>query len=121
MKAVFDSNVIIDYLNGAKEAKQEMHLYKNMAISIVTYIEVLVGIKDAQTKKKVKKFLAKFEVINVTQEVADAAIELRVKYKLKIPDALVLATAVTQDAILVTRNTKDFAASIPIVRVPYKL
>ena len=53
MNAVFDSNIIIDYLNGVREAKQEVALYQNCSISIITYIEVLVGVKDVKIKKKV--------------------------------------------------------------------
>jgi hypothetical protein len=38
-----------------------------------------------------------------------------------LPDAVIWATAQTQAVLLVTRNTKDFAADDPSVRLPYKL
>ena len=38
-----------------------------------------------------------------------------------VPDAIILATARVENLILVTRNTKDFAADEPGIRVPYRI
>ena len=40
---------------------------------------------------------------------------------MSLPDAMVLATAQINGSILVTRNTKDFPANLPGIRVPYTL
>lgn len=119
MKAVFDTNILIDYLEGVHAAKKEIEQFKVKAISIITYIETLVGVSDFD--EEVKSLLDSFNIIDVTREIADLSIDIRKTYKLKIPDALVLATAQSIGALLVTRNTKDFPESMPIVRVPYKL
>jgi predicted nucleic acid-binding protein len=41
--------------------------------------------------------------------------------KISVPDAIILATAQTENLMLVTRNTKDFAADAAGIRVPYRL
>jgi predicted nucleic acid-binding protein len=43
VRALFDTNVLIDYLNGVEAAKKEMVLYEHHAISTITWMEVLVG------------------------------------------------------------------------------
>ena len=121
MKAVFDTNIIIDYLNGLHEAKEEMNRYDEKLISIITYAETLVGVMSLPQYESVKNFLLSFQVIDVSKHTADLAVKLRHKYKLKMPDALILATAEQTSSILVTRNTKDFTSKIPLVRVPYEV
>lgn len=119
MRALFDTNIIIDYLNGDERAKTEISLYKECWISIITYIEVLVGVSESNQYDIIKKYLLSFNIIEVEANVSNITIELRKKYKLKVPDAIILASAEKIGAILVTRNTKDFDANFPFVRVPY--
>ncbi|WP_366078947.1 type II toxin-antitoxin system VapC family toxin [Thermococcus sp.] len=47
-------------------------------------------------------------VIPLTDEIADVAIELRRKVSIKLPDAVIAATALLHNLTLVTRNVKDF-------------
>lgn len=120
MNALFDSNIIIDYLNGELKAADELSLYNKKFISIITWIEVLVGVPDDK-RCAVEAYLSGFEIVAIDQTISYVAIEIRQKEKLKLPDALILATARTLSAVLVTRNTKDFDPSQPFIREPYKL
>ena len=43
VKVIFDTNILIDYLNGTPQAKAELTLYTDKAISIVTWMEIQVG------------------------------------------------------------------------------
>ena len=64
MKAVFDSNILIDYLKGIPSVAQEINQFENRNISIISYIEVLVGLKDNDTiLAQVKGFLHSFNII----------------------------------------------------------
>lgn len=54
-----------------------------------------------------------------TRRVARDAILLRRRSRMKLPDALVRASAQAEAALLVTRNIRDFPADDPGVRVPY--
>lgn len=51
--------------------------------------------------------------------VARAAVLLRRAHRLRLPDALIWATARVNHCLLVTRNSRDFPVSEPEVRIPY--
>ena len=122
MKALFDSNIIVDYLNGVSQAQEEIARFETKAISIITYIEIGVGVKDSLEMKKIEDFIINtFEIIPVNQAIANLAILSRKRYKLKIADALIFGTAQFMSGLLVTRDDKDFPLSNPIVRIPYKI
>ena len=119
VKAVFDTNILIDYLNGISEARTELGKFQVKCISVINYIELLVGITDKKVLPEIQRFLSSFQRIEVNQEIADLTIFLRKQYKLKVPDAIVLASAQWIGGVLVTRNTKDFQMSMPFVHIPY--
>lgn len=58
--------------------------------------------------------------IELSAEMPRRAIDLRRQLRLRLPDAIVLATADWEGCILVTRNAKDFDSNAPRVRVPYR-
>ncbi|MGA0853372.1 MAG: type II toxin-antitoxin system VapC family toxin [Luteolibacter sp.] len=121
MKAVFDTNILIDYLNGIEAAKVELDRYRNRQISVISYIEVMVGAKNASEENAIRGFLGTFEILELSAEIAKEAISIRKQYRLKIPDAIVYASARTQGCMLVSRNTKDLKQEWPDVRIPYHL
>lgn len=120
MRALFDTNILIDFLNGIEAARRELARYSAPAISVITWIEVLVGAK-AETEADTKRFLAGFEQIGITPDIAARAVTLRKLDRMRIPDAIILATAQTENIVLVTRATKEFSADMPGIRIPYKL
>ena len=123
VKALFDTNILIDYLNGIVAAKTELDRYygkDDKAISVVTWMEVLVG-TTPETDNVTRGFLAGFQSLPIDAPVASRSVEIRKNHKIKLPDAIVWATAQVHGRILVTRNTKDFASDEPGVRVSYRL
>ncbi len=120
MRALFDTNVLIDYLNGVAAAKAEIALYQRPAISVISWIEVLAGTKPG-VEAETRKFLSSFERVELTEAIADRAVALRRAAKMRVPDAIILAAARVENLLLVTRNTKDFAADQPGIRVPYRI
>ncbi len=74
--ALFDTNVLIDYLNGIPQAREELGLYEERAISIVSWMEVMVG-ASAPLAEATRSFLAGFEVTQLNETVAEKAVELR--------------------------------------------
>jgi len=119
MKAVFDTNILIDYLNGITAAAEELALYDEKLISIITYIEVMVGVKSPKEETVIRGFFDLFTVCELSTAIADESISLRQRHRLKIPDAVVYATAKSEGTLIVTRNTKDLKSDWPDVRVPY--
>ena len=120
MKAVFDTNILIDYLNGIEAARTELAQYSTRQISVISFIEVLVGAKSADEENAIRGFLGTFEILNLSAEIANQTIEIRKKHSLKIPDAIVYATARTQGCILVSRNSKELKQEWPDIRIPYQ-
>lgn len=118
--ALFDTNILIDYLNGIEQAKTELDKYADKAISLITKMEVMVG-ATPETEDVLKTFLNDFINLPIDEQVADLAVALRWKHKIKLPDAIVWATAQVHRRILVTRNTKDFSDDEPGIRVPYQI
>ena len=121
MKAVFDTNILIDYLNGISAAKVELDQYKKKEISIISFIEVMVGAQSTEEEKTIRGFLASFEILDLSADISEETISIRKNLRLKVPDAIVYATARNQGCNLVTRNTKDFDPGWPDIRVPYQV
>ena len=119
MNALFDTNILIDYLNGVEAAGAELGLYQRRLISIVTWMEVLAGAHDDAEADVIHMFLRDFRIVEITRLVARDAVDIRRTRRCRLPDALIWASARSESALLVTRNTKDFPRDDPGVRVPY--
>ena len=119
MSALFDTNILIDYLSGVRAARSEMKRYGDAAISVITWTEVMAGALP-EHEVETRAFLAIFHQLPITSEISERAVVLRRQWKLKLPDAIILATAQISGRLLVTRNTKDFPEDEPGIRVPYR-
>ncbi len=120
VNAVVDTNILIDYLNGSSKAKHELELFETVYISLVSWMEILVGAQEAEEESKIREFLRRFTVQPVDEGVAERAVEIRRKNKIRLPDAIIWATAQQLGLLLVTRNTRDFPRNDPGIRVPYQ-
>ena len=121
MRAVIDSDVLIDYLQGESRAKEEIGKYDEPLYSIISWMEVMCGADTPAKIKAASTLLSTMTRIDLTLEIAEKAVESRKQLSLKLPDAVILATADRCGCILVTRNTKDFPSNDPRVRFPYLL
>jgi predicted nucleic acid-binding protein len=120
VNAVFDSCILIDYLNDIEEARVELVLHDGPAISIVSWIEVLARAPDA-AQAATRSFLSRFTIIEVTTEIAEAAVTIRCKNRLRLPNSIIMATAMSRNMTLVTRDEKAFGQHFPNVRIPYRI
>ncbi|MBK6612791.1 type II toxin-antitoxin system VapC family toxin [Ottowia sp.] len=120
VKALFDTNVLIDYLNGIDAADQELSRYPGKVISVITWMEVLAGAAPEE-QGAVRAWLLSFEVMALGGAVAERAVAIRKARRIRLPDAIIWATAQVHSMLLVSRNTKDFPETEPGVRVPYVL
>lgn len=119
IEAVFDTSILVDYLLGRDEAQQEFDRYSRRGISIITWMELQIGARNEAEADVIDLFLREFRVIDITRQVARRAAEIRRNSRVSLPDAIIWATAQMESAQLVTRNTKDFPADDPAVRIPY--
>lgn len=121
MKAVFDTNILIDYLGGYGPAQQTLQSYGDKIISRITWMEVLVGARDAADEAAIRAFLTTFRVAELSPPISEAAVLLRrtATPRLKLPDAIIYATARDEQCPLVTRNTRDFPSTLADITAPY--
>lgn len=118
--ALFDTNILIDHLNAVPQARAEIERFDDRAISIVTWMEVMVG-ADAEVADATRRFLGGFSIVELDAAVAERAVGLRRRHRIKLPDAVIWASAQVAGRLLVTRNTRDFPKDDPGVREPYAL
>jgi len=120
VKVLFDTNILIDYLKGVEVAREELERYRQKSISIITWMEVLAGTRTDHADI-VKKWLLDFKIEKIDDKIADRAVAIRKEKRIRLPDAVIWATAQILSATLVTRNTKDFPEKEMGIRVPYNL
>jgi predicted nucleic acid-binding protein len=118
---LFDTVILIDALRDVPPAKLELLRQKRNWISRITWIEVMAGAESEETEI-IEAFLRHFSIVELSEDVGRRAAALRVQRRsMKLPDAIIWASAQTSGKILVTRNTRDFPAQMPGIRVPYTL
>jgi predicted nucleic acid-binding protein len=75
---------------------------------VIVKIEIL-GFDEIEEKlEALEEFLSTAKVLPLDDAVTKKTIELRRIKKLKLGDAIIAATALINDLVIVTRNTKDF-------------
>ncbi len=117
---LFDSNIVIDFLSGNPAANLQIQQERERAISLVTWIEVMVGATN-EREAETRTVLERFNILPITTDIAERAVHLRREHRLKLPDALILATAEVQDYLLLTRDIRDFPQPHTHVHFPYQL
>jgi len=119
MKALFDSDVLIDFLRGVDAAATEIDRYDDACYSVISRMEVMAGAETDEERFAAEMLFESMRRIELSAEVARRAVDLRKTLRPKLPDAIVLASADREGCILVTRNTKDFDRGDPLNPVPY--
>ncbi|MBI4016749.1 MAG: type II toxin-antitoxin system VapC family toxin [Candidatus Aenigmarchaeota archaeon] len=107
---LIDTNIFVDHLRNYPLAVEFFNSLTYAIYSAVTEAELLAGKAndDEEKREKLMHFLHRWEKIHVTNPVAVLAGDLARKHNIEIPDAIIAATALLNEATLVTRNIKDF-------------
>jgi predicted nucleic acid-binding protein len=119
--SVVDTCILIDYLKGDERAARELAGDVHAVMSVISLAELLVGARTPEAELAVKGLAKKVQPVPVDADVAAAAAAIRRCDGLKLPDAIILATAKLRGALLVTRNTRDFDQQSPLIRIPYSV
>jgi predicted nucleic acid-binding protein len=111
-RLVYDTNAVIRILNGnINPDNLKLERDTEQAVSIITRIELLAypGI-NADEEHDIQEFLSGVDVIPLITEVEAETIKIRRSYpQLKLPDAVIVATAVSLRAMLVTGDAQMLA------------
>ena len=123
---LIDTNVVSDYFS-ASFVSSGMQLMDAVVdaipnLSVITQIELLCWKTDATTEQKVRDFINDSDVLDITPDVIALCVSIRKGKKIKTPDAIIAATALTYSYALITNNEKDFAGinGLKIIN-PYKM
>ena len=121
----FDTDIVLDVLAGHVPARNELQRALSQGgrpwLSRLTWAEIL-SLATPECLRDVDAFMSGFSIDEVDEEIASRAASLRrERQSLALLDATVLATALTRGRVLVTRNSKDFPAAMPGIRIPYTL
>ncbi|MFH0775898.1 MAG: type II toxin-antitoxin system VapC family toxin [bacterium] len=119
-KSIFDTNILTAFLKDnsrvVNKVAKYLDEYDKLTISVITYYEILRGLKEIKSKKKLKLFYEmaeKAEIIILAVEIMDKASDVYLELKKKgelIEDAdiLVAASAIVNNLILITDNERHF-------------
>jgi hypothetical protein len=107
---LIDTNVIIDNFGNKLPDKSKAFLYSiDLTVSVVTKIEVLGWLKASQKQlQPLHDFMEVMNILPIDDEVVDKTIELRQRKKIALGDALIAATALVHNLVLITHNISDF-------------
>ena len=114
MSVVIDTNLLIYFLNGSLDpqafSRVGAELSEGAAVSVITRMEVL-GWRGhtASSRQAAEALLNSLEEISLTAPVVQRVIALRSSLAIKLPDAIIAASAAEYGLALMTHNTADFA------------
>lgn len=123
---LLDTDILIDVGRGDKLATHYLQMlenHENVAISIITEMELMVGCRNKREQSVVEKFLKRFEILPLGESVSIRAVTLLKKYRLShgllIPDALIAATALEYQFSFVSKNQRDYRFIEGLQLLPY--
>ena len=102
-----DTNILLYFLKGHPEVVNLIS-DKELLVSVITEIELLsFPLLTAENKQQIKNLLIDCTILGLNQEIKELTIEFRKKYKIKLPDSLIAASAYSSKAPLLTSD-KEF-------------
>ena len=110
-----DTNVGIDFLNGKLPSAstswlEQLLQQRQLALSVVVRIELLSWLGKPVEMELLQEFIAATEVLPLDEPVIQQTIRLRQQHRVKLPDAIIAATALAHGLPLLSRNVADFRA-----------
>ncbi len=106
---LLDTNILI-YLSQKKLKIDDIANVKSVLyISVITYIEALgFNFKKAEEKEFIRKLCKEMLILNLDDNIVGEVIKIKQSKKIKLPDAIIAATAIQRNLQLITANVDDF-------------
>ena len=109
---LWDTNILIYYFNGDMNniIKKDVTIFmqKSFQISVISKMEFLGFPFSDKNKKNAIEFMSYASIKPLNDEIVKRVIEIRQLKRIKLPDAIIAATAMELSATLITRNIKYF-------------
>lgn len=124
---IVDTDILIDAsrnVNEAIDCLDRLEKSAELAISIVTQMELIVGCRNKVELQRLGRFLNRFRIYKLTEEISDQTIDLLQMYRLShgllIADSLIAATAIEYGEPFITKNQRDyqFIAGLNLLAYP---
>lgn len=118
-KLFLDTNIILYLLNGDKTIADFLH-QKQLYISVITELELL-GYKgiNKQEETVIKNFITQCKIININSRIKELTINIRKTYGVKLPDSIIMASAIYLDLPLISADT-DFKKVEELTLISYE-
>ena len=123
---IVDTDILIDAALDIGEAKECLSKISRKAlpgVSVITYMELMVGCRNKKELSELDNFIARFQMFRLNDRVSDVASELihdyRLSHGLLIPDALIAATAISVECPLASKNQRDYRFIEKLHLLPY--
>ena len=119
IRCVLDTNAVVSLLNGNLDLAKRLESAAYVGISVVSYLEFLAfeGLTDAD-RGSFAQFCSRVEVVPLAcdDDIAVMALMLRTQQRLKLPDAVIGATALCRNAVLITNDSHFSSVSLLVVQ-----
>lgn len=103
---LLDSNTLI-YLSKGLLDIDSLNDDEHYGVSVITYMEVLgYTFTSKEEEEIITKLFLLFEIIYIDEEIVKKVIDIRKQYPIKLPDAIICATAIQQNAVLYTNDIR---------------
>ncbi len=112
---IIDTDILIDAgrnVNEAVDCMRQIEEDYSLAVSSITQMELIIGCRNNNELHSLDRFLDRFEIIQLDEQVSDTAVDLLKRYRLShgllIADALIASTAIVSDLQFVSKNQRDY-------------
>ncbi len=123
---IIDMDILIDVARDDDDAIDCLSRFEKtslLAISAVTQMELIVGCRNKTELHNLEKFLNRYQILRITDEISDRVVELLEQYFLShgllIADGLIGATALVHNEAFITKNQRDFRFIAGLNLLPY--
>ena len=119
---IFDTDVLIWYLRGNKNAQKAINTNIPFNISVINYMELLQGIRDKREYRTLQKKLKDWSIgiLQINENISSRAMiyveDYCLNHKMELGDAIIAATALEYGEILLTANEKHYSF-IPNIQI----
>ena len=123
---LIDTDILIDTARKDNVAINRLKIEEKhsiLHICSITQMELIVGCRNKSELRVLNKFLSRFVIINITDNISENAVDLLRKYRLShgllIPDAIIAATALSLSLPFLSKNQKDYRFIEGLELLPY--